>query len=115
MQTLTKGPGPGALGQCAVYDAAVMHGFDGMLSNRDAALAVADPPAQGGDEVAYLEAFLDAREGSRTPLGGHGQLLRPHALQRAGPRDQLVELRVELRLLPALRCEVGVVLEVGDE
>ena len=61
-----KEDGLRALGQFAYYDAMVMHGpgddpvsFGGI---RATALEHADPPSQGGDEVAYLEAFLDARE-----------------------------------------------------
>ncbi|MER8188433.1 chitosanase [Kitasatospora sp. NPDC094015] len=54
-----------ALGQFAYYDALVVHGpgtgahsFGGI---RAAALAKARPPSQGGDETAYLTAFLNAR------------------------------------------------------
>ena len=57
--------GLGILGQFIYYDAIVMHGpgngshsFGGI---RKAALAKARTPAQGGDETAYLNAFLDAR------------------------------------------------------
>ncbi|MFC5643513.1 chitosanase [Kitasatospora cinereorecta] len=60
-----KADGLRALGQFAYYDAMVMHGpgsgpksFAGI---RAAALAKAKPPAQGGDETAYLEAFLSVR------------------------------------------------------
>jgi hypothetical protein len=49
------------LGQFAYFDATVMHGADGLARLRRQAAAVARPPAQGGDEVAYLSAFLDAR------------------------------------------------------
>ncbi|GAA1993759.1 chitosanase [Catenulispora subtropica] len=60
-----KADGLGALGQFIYYDALVMHGpgsdslsFGGI---RAATLRKAKPPSQGGDEVAYLNAFLDAR------------------------------------------------------
>ena len=49
------------LGQFAYFDAAVMHGADALPKLRKQAAAVAGPPSQGGDEVAYLSAFLDAR------------------------------------------------------
>jgi chitosanase len=49
------------LGQFTYFDATVMHGADGLAKLRKQATAVAAPPAQGGDEVAYLSAFLDAR------------------------------------------------------
>ncbi|MFJ1707043.1 chitosanase [Kitasatospora sp. NPDC088346] len=60
-----KADGLHALGQFAYYDALVMHGpgtgprsFGGI---RAAALAKALPPSRGGDETAYLTAFLNAR------------------------------------------------------
>ncbi|MGW3660702.1 chitosanase [Streptomyces sp. NPDC005151] len=60
-----KADGIGTLGQFAYYDAIVMHG-DGDDSTsfgsiRKRALARAKPPSQGGNEVTYLNAFLDAR------------------------------------------------------
>ncbi|HVT61927.1 MAG TPA: chitosanase [Legionellaceae bacterium] len=58
--------GLGVLGQFIYYDAIVMHGpgddaqsFGGI---RAAAMAIAKTPAQGGDEIKYLNAFLDARK-----------------------------------------------------
>jgi chitosanase len=77
-----KEDGLQALGQFAYYDAAVMHGFDGMLSVRDAALAVADTPAAGGDETTYLEAFLDAREAEMRKEEAHEDTTRVSTAQR---------------------------------
>jgi chitosanase len=71
-----------ALGQFAYYDAAVMHGFDGMLSIRDAALAAADAPADGGGESAYLSAFLDAREAEMNTEEAHSDTTRVSTGQR---------------------------------
>ena len=61
-----KQDGVQALGQFAYYDAIVMHGDDwgdtDFSSIRQRALNTgARPPAQGGDERAWLHAFLDAR------------------------------------------------------
>ncbi|MGW1719985.1 chitosanase [Streptomyces sp. NPDC002156] len=57
--------GLGLLGQFVYYDAMVYHGpgndWFSMGGIRAAALAEADSPAEGGDEKAYLDAFLDAR------------------------------------------------------
>ncbi|MEU5522114.1 chitosanase [Streptomyces sp. NPDC093250] len=60
-----KGDGLSALGQFIYYDAIVYHGpgngptsFGGI---RAAAMKRADTPAEGGDEKAYLSAFLDIR------------------------------------------------------
>jgi chitosanase len=99
-----KADGLRALGQFAYYDAAVMHGFDGMLSVRDAALATADPPAEGGDETAYLEAFLDARETEMRKEEAHEDTTRVSTAQRVFLHDG------NLDLLPPLRWSV-----YGDE
>jgi chitosanase len=58
---LAKQDGVRALGQFIYYDASVMHGHGGLVGIRKRALARAKPPAQGGDEAAYLNAFLDER------------------------------------------------------
>ena len=58
---LAKRDGLGALGQFAYYDAAVVHGFTGHAQIRARVLARPRPPAAGGDESAYLSAFLDER------------------------------------------------------
>jgi chitosanase len=79
---LAKEDGLQALGQFAYYDAAVMHGFDGMQSIRDAALANADTPADGGDETAYLSAFLDAREVEMNKEEAHSDTTRVSTGQR---------------------------------
>ncbi|MBO1333485.1 chitosanase [Streptomyces sp. VRA16 Mangrove soil] len=62
---LAKLDGLGTLGQFIYYDAMVFHGpgtgprsFYGL---RDAAIAEADTPSQGGKEKAYLDIFLDLR------------------------------------------------------
>jgi chitosanase len=99
-----KEDGLRALGQFAYYDAAVMHGFDGMLSVRDAALAVADTPAAGGDEVEYLEAFLDAREAEMRTEEAHEDTTRVSTAQRVFLHEG------NLDLLPPLRWSV-----YGDE
>ena len=55
--------GLGPLGQFIYYDAMVFHGpgTDGFYGIRTRAMQRAAPPAQGGDEKAYLSAFLDVR------------------------------------------------------
>ena len=62
---LAVGDGLGLLGQFVYYDAMVYHGpgSDSFSVGgiRAAALKEADSPAEGGDEKAYLDAFLDAR------------------------------------------------------
>ncbi|MFJ5924570.1 chitosanase [Kitasatospora sp. NPDC092948] len=60
--TQARTDGLHALGQFAYYDALVVHGPIGLATIRTAALGKATAPAKGGDETAYLNAFLDARK-----------------------------------------------------
>ncbi|WP_406316052.1 chitosanase [Streptomyces sp. NBC_00118] len=81
-----KADGIGTLGQFAYYDAIVMHG-DGddatsFRNIRKRALARAKPPAQGGDEVAYLNAFLDARVWAMKQEEAHSDTSRVDTAQR---------------------------------
>lgn len=99
-----KEDGLRALGQFAYYDAMVMHGpgddpvsFGGI---RATALEHADPPSQGGDEVAYLEAFLDAREDAMRTEEAHEDTTRVSTAQRVFVHEG------NLDLLPPLRWSV---------
>ncbi|GGO93231.1 chitosanase [Wenjunlia tyrosinilytica] len=81
-----KADGIGVLGQFCYYDALVMHGngsdpisFGGI---RRRALSVAAPPAQGGDEVTYLNAFLDARVWAMKQEEEHWDTSRVDTAQR---------------------------------
>ncbi|OAH10619.1 chitosanase [Streptomyces jeddahensis] len=62
---LAKLDGLGTLGQFIYYDAMVLHGPGtgprGFYGLREAAMAEADTPAEGGKEKAYLDIFLDVR------------------------------------------------------
>ena len=75
-----------ALGQFIYYDAIVMHGpgndpvsFGGI---RRTAMNAAKTPAQGGDEVAYLNAFLDARVAAMKTEEAHSDTSRVDTEQR---------------------------------
>ncbi|MER7775210.1 chitosanase [Streptomyces sp. NPDC096191] len=74
------------LGQFAYYDAIVMHGGGGdrlsFGSIRERALGRARPPAQGGDEVTYLHAFLDERVWAMKQEEAHGDTSRVDTAQR---------------------------------
>lgn len=81
-----KADGIGVLGQFAYYDAIVMHG-DGSDNTsfrniRKRALRSAQPPAQGGDETAYLHAFLDARVWAMKQEEAHEDTSRVDTAQR---------------------------------
>ena len=71
-----------ALGQFAYYDAAVMHGYEGMRQIRSRALARAKPPAQGGDERTWLNAFLDERVIEMRKEEAHSDTSRVDTAQR---------------------------------
>jgi chitosanase len=77
-----KSDGVRALGQFAYYDAAVVHGYSGMRSIRTRALAKAKPPAQGGDERAWLNAFLDERVIEMKKEAAHDDVTRIDTAQR---------------------------------
>ncbi|MGW6353876.1 chitosanase [Streptomyces sp. NPDC055092] len=81
-----KADGIGTLGQFAYYDAIVMHGDGGDATSfrniRKRALAQAKPPAQGGDEVTYLNAFLDARVWAMKQEEAHSDTSRVDTAQR---------------------------------
>ena len=84
--TQAQADGLRELGQFAYYDAMVMHGpgtapgsFGGI---RAAALKRAKPPSQGGNETAYLNAFLDARKAAMKTEQGHQDTTRVDTMQR---------------------------------
>lgn len=86
-----RSDGLGTLGQFAYYDAMVMHGDgdDGASfgSIRQRALARAEPPARGGDEVAFLDAFLDERVRAMKQEEAHSDTSRVDDAQRVFLRN----------------------------
>ncbi|MFJ4504243.1 chitosanase [Streptomyces sp. NPDC088864] len=80
--------GLGTLGQFVYYDAYVMHGeadadgTTGFRTIRDRALAEARTPAGGGDETAYLGAFLDSRVAAIREEPAHSDTSRVETAQR---------------------------------
>jgi chitosanase len=91
-----KADGLGALGQFAYYDASVMHGYDGMRSIRTRALKKAKPPSQGGDEVTYLNAFLDERVVEMKKEEAHSDTSRVDTAQRVFLRNGNLNLNTPL-------------------
>ncbi len=81
-----KADGLRALGQFIYYDAIVMHGpgnsRDSFGGIRATALARAKTPAQGGDETAYLHAFLNARTAAMRLEEAHSDTSRVDTAQR---------------------------------
>ncbi|GAA3356935.1 chitosanase [Streptomyces antimycoticus] len=96
-----KGDGLGALGQFIYYDAIVMHGpgdskysFGGI---RKTALSKAKPPAQGGNETTYLNAFLDARKEAMKSEEAHSDTSRVDTEQRKFLKEKNFDLTPPLR------------------
>ncbi|HEU4425906.1 MAG TPA: chitosanase [Pilimelia sp.] len=95
-----KADGLRALGQFAYYDAIVMHGggtdpasFGAIRRN---AMRRAKTPAQGGSEVAYLNAFLDARAAAMRTEAAHSDTSRVDTAQRVFLRAGNLDLNTPL-------------------
>lgn len=91
-----KTDGLRALGQFIYYDAIVMHG-DGtdptsFRNIRKRALNRAKPPAQGGNETTYLNAFLDARVWAMRQEEAHSDTSRVDTAQRVFLRKSNLDL-----------------------
>ncbi|MGW2889312.1 chitosanase [Streptomyces griseoruber] len=91
-----KADGLRALGQFTYYDAIVMHG-DGddptsFRNIRKRALRSAKLPAQGGNETAYLNAFLDARVWAMKQEEAHSDTSRVDTAQRVFLRKGNLDL-----------------------
>ncbi|WP_327243563.1 chitosanase [Streptomyces sp. NBC_01320] len=97
-----KNDGLGALGQFIYYDAYVMHGAAdsdgtvGFRTMRREALDAAEPPSRGGDEVTYLNAFLDARVTAIRKEPSHSDTSRVETAQRVFVREGRLQLETPL-------------------
>ncbi len=95
-----KADGLGTLGQFIYYDAIVMHGPGQSASSfggiRRRAIERAPTPAQGGSQVAYLEAFLDVRRAQMKTESKHGDTSRIDDEQRVFLREGNLALRPPL-------------------
>ncbi|MEV6349851.1 chitosanase [Actinoplanes sp. NPDC051851] len=93
---LAQTDGLRALGQFAYYDAAVMHGVSGLRRIRRQALQARPAPAQGGDEIAYLSAFLSARTAEMRTEAAHSDTSRVDTAQRVFLRGGNLDLSTPL-------------------
>jgi chitosanase len=94
---LAKTDGLNALGQFAYYDAAVVHGFNGLRSIRRRAIRLAPTPASGGDEVTYLNGFLDERVAEMRKEAAHRNVSRIETAQRRFLHHGNLDLHLPLR------------------
>ncbi|GAA3008960.1 chitosanase [Streptomyces fulvorobeus] len=97
---LAKLDGLGTLGQFVYYDAMVLHGpgieATGFYGIRDTAMAAADTAAEGGEETAYLHAFLDAGRSVIQARKTQRDTSRIDTAQRVFLREGNLELRPPL-------------------
>jgi chitosanase len=95
-----KQDGLGTLGQFIYYDAIVMHGDGGDSASfgtqRRKAMARAKTPAQGGNETAYLNAFLDERVAAMRQEEAHSDTSRVDTAQRVFLRNGNLNLDTPL-------------------
>ncbi|WP_304524599.1 chitosanase [Dactylosporangium sp. AC04546] len=85
------------LGQFVYFDAIVMHGANALVKLRRTAAETAPPPARGGDEAAYLEAFLTARLALMEAEEAHEDVSRIEDAQRVFLRERNFDLDPPLR------------------
>jgi chitosanase len=93
---LARQDGLRALGQFAYFDAAVMHGLDGLRQIRADAMRFAEPPTQGGDERVWLNAFLDARSKEMRTESAHSDTSRVDDAQRVFLKASNLDLDLPL-------------------
>ncbi|MCF3106928.1 chitosanase [Streptomyces roseoverticillatus] len=98
---LAEADGLRTLGQFIYFDAVVMHGNghdkDSLGAIRRNAMRKARVPARGGDEKAYLNAFLDARKVAIKNETVHGDTTRVDTEQRVFLDEGNFGLRPPLR------------------
>ncbi|MCX4790243.1 chitosanase [Streptomyces sp. NBC_01221] len=101
--TRAEADGLGALGQFIYYDAYVMHGYGdsdgtvGFRTIRREAIDSVPPPARGGDEAAYLNAFLDARVAAMRKERSHSDTSRVETAQQVFVHEGRFGLETPLR------------------
>jgi len=88
---------PRALAEFIYYDAAVMHGPDGMMSIRSRAVKKAKPPSQGGNITTYLNAFLDERVKEMKKEEAHSDTSRVDTEQRVFLKAGNLDLNTPLK------------------
>ncbi|MBU2670854.1 chitosanase [Actinoplanes bogorensis] len=93
---VARADGLRALGQFAYFDAAVVHGLSGLRTIRANAMRTARTPAQGGDEMGYLNAFLNARVAEMRTEAAHEDVSRIETAQRLFLRRSNLDLTAPL-------------------
>ncbi|SEW53956.1 chitosanase [Chitinophaga arvensicola] len=94
---LAKKDGLNILGQFIYFDAAVMHGYEGLEQIRNKTLLSATTPAAGGGEEAYLEIFLNNRVTEMKKEAAHDDVSRVEGAQRKFLREHNLSLTPPLK------------------
>jgi chitosanase len=94
---LARSDGLGALGQFAYYDAAVVHGFNGLKGIRRRTLRNLNPPSKGEKETIWLDGFLDERVVEMKKEAAHDNVDRVEKAQRRFLREGNLALDPPLR------------------
>lgn len=93
---LAKNDGLSALGQFIYYDAAIVHGYQGLEKIRNEALKLSSTPSNGGNETAYLNTFLDKRVLEMKKEPEHNDVSRIEDAQRVFLKKQNFDLNTPL-------------------
>lgn len=93
---LAKKDGLNALGQFIYFDAAVVHGYEGLEAIRTKTLLTAKTPANGNKEEDYLNVFLDNRVIEMKKEAAHDDVSRIEGAQRKFLREHNLELNPPL-------------------
>jgi len=94
---LAKKDGLNTLGQFIYFDAAVMHGYEGLEDIRNKTLLSAKTPAAGGGEEAYLDKFLDNRVTEMKKEAAHDDVSRVEGAQRKFLQEHNLSLATPLQ------------------
>ncbi|MDB5186815.1 MAG: putative glycosyl hydrolase [Candidatus Saccharibacteria bacterium] len=85
------------LGQFAYYDAAVVHGYEGMMSIRTRALNKSKTPAQDANVTTYMNTFLDERIVEMNKEAAHEDVTRIETAQRKFLKEGNLTLTTPLK------------------
>jgi chitosanase len=85
------------LGQFAYYDAAVVHGYEGLTSIRARALKKSKTPAQGANVTVYMNAFFDERVVEMKKEAAHEDVSRIEKAQRKFLKEGNLDLNAPLK------------------
>lgn len=93
---LAKDDGLHALGQFIYFDAAVVHGYEGLEAIRRETLKTVRSPSNGENEETYLDAFLNERVREMQKEAAHHDVSRIEDAQRVFLKNHNLDLNTPL-------------------